>query len=115
MDNDNTYLLIEQFYLTQRLNAHSHYHSGSESAPRSNGNEGILIIPQTPGLEPHHQIQLSIIPKTLIGGVSYPSLCRGAVGIFYSLNQQNGLNILCCNANIIKFHVLFASFVFSFY
>ena len=35
-----------------------------QSGPWSNGNEGVLHIPQTPELEPHHQMHFSVIPRT---------------------------------------------------
>ena len=37
----------------------------SQSEPDSNGNKGVCYIPQTPRLEPHYQMQLNVIPKTL--------------------------------------------------
>ena len=36
-----------------------------QSGLESNANEGVLHIPQTPRLEPHHQIQFSVIPRIL--------------------------------------------------
>ena len=35
-----------------------------QSRLKSNSNEGALHIPQTPGLEPHHQMQFSVTPRT---------------------------------------------------
>ena len=37
----------------------------SQSGPGSNGNEGVVHIPQTPRLKPHHQIQFNVILITL--------------------------------------------------
>ena len=34
-----------------------------QSGPRSNGNEGVLNIPQIPRQEPHHQMQFNVISK----------------------------------------------------
>ena len=34
-----------------------------QSGPESNGDEGVFHIPQTPGLDPHHQMQFSVIPR----------------------------------------------------
>ena len=36
-----------------------------QSGPGSNGNEGVLHIPQTLRLEPHHQMQVNVIHRTL--------------------------------------------------
>ena len=41
-----------------------------QSEPGSNGNEEVLHIPQTPELESLHQMQFSVIPKTLDRGAS---------------------------------------------
>ena len=48
--------MMEQFYLTLTGNTNT-----SETGPRSNSNEGVPHIPQTPGLEPYHQMQFSVI------------------------------------------------------
>ena len=53
--------MIEQFYLTHKFDPTILGQSG----PESNGNEGLLHIPQTLGLELHHQIQFCIRPRTL--------------------------------------------------
>ena len=46
-----------------------------QSWPRSNGNKEVLTYPKAPWLEPHHhQIQLSVIPRTLVTEVL--TLCR---------------------------------------
>ena len=45
-----------------------------QSEPGSNGNEEYSTFLKVPGLEPRHQIQFSVLTKTLIGGKkSYPS------------------------------------------
>ena len=45
--------MIEQFYLIHRWDSTG----TTQSGPESNGNEGILFIPETLELEPHHQMQ----------------------------------------------------------
>ena len=35
-----------------------------QCGPESNGNEGVLHILKPPGLEPHHQMQFSVITMT---------------------------------------------------
>ena len=44
-------------------------------------------LSKAPEMEPHHQMQISVISNTLIGRGSY----RGAVGVFYSPSQQGRL------------------------
>ena len=39
----------------------------NQSRPESNNYEEVFYIPQTPGLKPHHQMQFSVIPRTLNG------------------------------------------------
>ena len=47
--------------------------------------KGYSTFPQSPGREPHHQMQFSVIPRLLIGlGWEVLPLFRGAVGVFYS-------------------------------
>ena len=38
-----------------------------QSGHENNVNEEVLHIPQTPRLEPHHQMQFSVIPRILNG------------------------------------------------
>ena len=47
--------------------------------------KGYLTFPKAPGQEPHHQIQFSVISKTLIN-MPLP-LCSDAAVIFYNCNQ----------------------------
>ena len=44
--------MTEQFYLTDRWDTTT----PGQSGPESNGKEGLLHIPQTPGVEHHHQV-----------------------------------------------------------
>ena len=44
-----------------------------------------LYPPRSPELEPHYQMQSSVISRMLIGGVL--PLCKEAVGVFYSLSH----------------------------
>ena len=53
--------MIEQFYLTNRWDPNRLGQSGLES----NGNVRLLHIPQSLGLKPPHQMQLSVILSTL--------------------------------------------------
>ena len=41
-----------------------------QSGPESNGNEGVLHIPQTPGLETHNQMQFSIAPRNMVSSIA---------------------------------------------
>ena len=45
--------------------------------------KGYSTFSEVPKLEPHHQIQFSVISRILVEGRSY-FFCRDAVGIFYS-------------------------------
>ena len=54
-NNNNPKQKIKQFYLTHRWDHNRYYHSG-QSGPESNGNEGVLHIPQASGLKYHHQM-----------------------------------------------------------
>ena len=45
--------------------------------------KGYSTFSKASGLEPHHQMQFSVIPRTLAGYGVLP-LCRGEVGVFYS-------------------------------
>ena len=49
--------MIEQFYLIHRWDSNKYYHS-SQSGPKGTGCEGVLHIPQTPKLVPHHQMEV---------------------------------------------------------
>ena len=49
-----------------------------QSGPGNNGNEG--------GLDPHHQMQLSVISRTHWVRQGVLPLCRDAVGVFYSFS-----------------------------
>ena len=42
-----------------------------------------------PGLEPHPQIQFSVIPRALVK-VGVIPFCSGAAGVFYSPGRQGG-------------------------
>ena len=57
-----------------------------QSGSGSNGSEGVFRIPTAHGLEPHHQMQCSVLSKTLVGEDVLP-LCRDAVGVFYTPNR----------------------------
>ena len=58
-----------------------------QSRPGSNGNDGVLCIPNAPAiLEPHHQIVYCDIH--VIRGVVL-SLCRESIGVFCSPSQGN--------------------------
>ena len=54
--------MIEQFYLTYRWDLNWFYQSGSGWL-ENNGNEGYFTFSTALGVEPHHQIQLSVIPR----------------------------------------------------
>ena len=55
----------------------------SQSGPGSNGNEGVLRIPQGPQYHLNFTISLfSVISRTFLGG--FLPLFRGAIGVFYS-------------------------------
>ena len=56
----------------------------SQSEPESNGNKGVLHIPQSSGTEPSPSDCL-VISRTLIGRVL--PLVRDAVSVFYSPSQ----------------------------
>ena len=46
------------------------------------------IFLKTPELAPHHQIQFSVIPRTLVGGGVLPQL-KSALSVFYDPNRQS--------------------------
>ena len=52
--------MIKRFYLTHRQGPHRYYHSW-QSGHESTGNEGAFTALQTPGQNPHHQMQFSVI------------------------------------------------------
>ena len=58
-----------------------------QNEPGSNGNEEYCTFPKAPKLDLHHQMQFSVIPRTLVGEEVLP-LCRSAVNIFYSPSQK---------------------------
>ena len=64
--------MVKQFYLTRGWDPIRCYDSG-QSELSSNGNEGLLQIPKALGKELHHQMQFSVISRTLFGEGSYPS------------------------------------------
>ena len=49
----------------------------------SNGNDWVLHIPKAAGLEPHHQLQFTVIPRTLVEMDLL--LFRDTVSVFYNL------------------------------
>ena len=57
--------MIEQFYVTNRWNPNRYYTTPGQSGPENDDNERVFHITQTPGLELHHQIQFSVILRTL--------------------------------------------------
>ena len=53
--------------------------SPSHSEPESNGNERVLHFPHDPEMEPHHQMQFSVISWLLVGeGVSFHTEMQSA-------------------------------------
>ena len=50
--------------------------------------KGYSTFSKAPGLKYPHQMQFSIIPRTLIG-VGVSSLSRDAISIFYNLRQMS--------------------------
>ena len=54
-----------------------------QSRPGSNGNEGVLCIPQSSSTT-------GALPSDCL--VSYPRHCRDAIGVFYSPSQQGQPN-----------------------
>ena len=60
-----------------------------QSWPGCNGKKKYLIFLKTPGLEPHHQVQFSVILRKLIEVEwgSYPSE-GGTVGVFDNPSRQ---------------------------
>ena len=60
--------------------------------PGSNGNEGVLRIPQTLALlEPHHQFHFNVILKTpVMERRRYLTPYRGAVVVFYCSTRRGG-------------------------
>ena len=69
-----------------------------QSGPGNNGYEGVLYIPQNSLLELDHQMQFSVISRTLVRGILL--LCKDAIGIFYSpirLGCQDSM-CYCCKS-----------------
>ena len=66
-------IIFKQTYLTHRWGSNSYYHSGLEWTG-CNGN--VEILPRSSELEPHHEMQFSVMPKTPIL-VWVSPLCRG--------------------------------------
>ena len=61
-----------------------------------NDNEGVLHIPKAPGVQPEHQMQLSVISKTFV--VGWRSYTSGEIQLAYSTasadrKKISGLNI----------------------
>ena len=66
-----------------------------QSGPGSNGNEGVLHIPQSSSITWNLTIRLfSVIPRTLVGEGGFLPLCRGAIGVFYSPSRLGNIRLL---------------------
>ena len=65
-----------------------------QSAPGGNDNEGVLCIPQSPSITATSP--LMSYPGHLLGGVL--TLCRGAVGVFYSPTRLDSTQSKCQNS-----------------
>ena len=58
-----------------------------QSGPESNRNEGVLHIPPSPRLVPHHQIKFNVIPRTL-NSFKYFYLTVIILFIIFSIQQH---------------------------
>ena len=78
-----------------------------QSGPGSDGNEGLLHIPQSSSITGTSPSDCLVISKTLVEGGGVLPFCRGAVSVFYSPNQVGNtqLNVKTVLFQIIQFSI----------
>ena len=72
--------MVKHFHLAQRWDP-TGTTTPVQNGPGSNGNEEVLTFVKAPGLEPRHQLQLSVISRTFVG--EFLPLRKDGVGVFY--------------------------------
>ena len=75
------------------------------SGPGSNGNEGVLYIPQSPSISRNSPSDCLVsYPGHLFGGGEVLPLCREAVGVFYSPSWLSKLSSCGCVNSTVWMH-----------
>ena len=68
-----------------------------------------MDFPNASELESHHQIQFTVIPRTLTGGGEY---FHSAIGVFYTPTDRDFAKNAVCSIDLYVLHKL--SFIFIF-